>query len=85
MRNGRHLAQVGGVCSSLETLDLSSWLGLTDAGLARAISMGNLATLRRLFVSQCPGVGDGSLRAILDGCLALEELSAGGCDRVRQC
>ncbi|CAM9283949.1 unnamed protein product [Sphacelaria rigidula] len=64
------------------TLDISRWLGLTDAGLASVMCGGKLASLKRLLLSQCPGVGDSGLRATLDGCLALEELSAGGCDAV---
>lgn len=70
-------------CPFLTTLDLSKWLGLTDAGLAKVVSSGKFASLKRLLLSQCPGVGDAGIRATLDGCQALEELSAGGCDGVQ--
>lgn len=69
-------------CPSLTTLDLSQWPGLTDAGLVKVASSGKFASLKRLLLSQCPGVGDAGIRATLDGCQALEELSAGGCNAV---
>ncbi|CAN0524858.1 unnamed protein product, partial [Ectocarpus sp. 8 AP-2014] len=56
---------------------------LLDVGLSAATSKDGLSCLKRLLVSDCPGVGDLGLRAVLDGCVALQELSAGGCDRVR--
>lgn len=52
-------------------------------GLAAAASGGGLSSLQRLVVSKCPSVGDFGLRAVLDGCFALRELSAGGCKEVR--
>lgn len=55
---------------------------LVDPGLAMAASNGRLSFLRRLVVSYCPGVGDNGLRAVLDRCLALRELAAGGCAEV---
>lgn len=75
----RHVLHVAHGCPSVTTLDLSEWLGLTDAGLAAVGSKGQLSSLRRLLVSRCPNVGDTGIRAVLDGCLALEELSAGSC------
>lgn len=54
-------------------------LPLIDPGLVMAASNDRLSSLRRLIVSGCPGVGDNGLRAVLVGCLALRELSAGGC------
>ena len=53
-------------------------------GLAVAVADGGLSSLQRLLVSGCPGVGDGGLRIVLDGCVALEELSAAGCEKVRR-
>lgn len=53
------------------------------SGLAAAVSDGGLSSLQRLLVSKCPGVGDFCLRRMLDSCAALEELWAGGCQKVR--
>lgn len=65
----------------LYTLQLAEW---SLAGLAAFASSGGLSSLQRLLVSGCPGVGDHGLRAVLDGCLALQDLSAGGCEEVTQ-
>ncbi|CAB1118818.1 unnamed protein product [Ectocarpus sp. CCAP 1310/34] len=81
-----------GVGRQLVTLDLSGCLDMGDglvvhhrAFLGKQFLVeveGGLPCLQRLLVSDCPGVGDLGLRAVLDGCLALQELSAGGCDLV---
>ncbi|CAN0047892.1 unnamed protein product, partial [Ectocarpus fasciculatus] len=88
-----HVAEVAYGCPALSSLNLSSCMGLTDQGkptyekegqegcILRARGDG-LSSLKRLLVSDCPGVGDLGLRAVLDGCVTLQELSAGGCDRV---
>lgn len=61
---------------------LPYFLSLNGPGLAAFASSGGISSLKRLLVSGCPCVGDDGLRAVLDGCLALQELSAGGCEEV---
>eukprot|EP00903_Cladosiphon_okamuranus_P017842 g16420.t1 len=78
----KHVAEVARGCPSVTSVDLSSCMGLTDQGLVAFASGSGLSSLQRLLVSGCPGVGDDGLRAVLDGCLALQELSAGGCKEV---
>lgn len=75
-------AQVGGVLSNLQHLDLSRCLGVTDAALARWLRAGLLPLLGTLNLSSCEEIADGALTALASHSPHLRALTLSKCRRV---
>ncbi|KAM0948511.1 putative leucine-rich repeat domain superfamily [Dioscorea sansibarensis] len=64
---------------SVETLDLSSCVGLDDAGLAAAVADGSALMLREVRLSRAGGVGWRGLAAMAAACPKLEAVDLSHC------
>lgn len=91
--NDTALGIIGKHFRLLETLDVSSCMGLTDDGLisffshfhdcgANDVAIRPLCVLKRINMSNCVSLGDGAVRSIAGCCKELAELQLDGLSRV---